>query len=264
MRAQARLRHADARDAGALVAEQELGVVPALVLLADEVLDRHPHVVEEHLVDLVAAVDGLTIGRTVMPGVFMSISRNEMPSCFFAAGSVRTRQKIQSAYCAERGPGLLAVDDVVVAVALRRAVFSEARSEPAPGSEKPWHHQSSRLRMRGRIALLLRLVAERDDHRADHVDAERQRLGRRLLLHLLAGRCTAAPGPSRCRPIPPASAAPTQPFLFRIRAATVTIARPWRRETSPSVQLLADAAPAGCVAQERRAPSSRNAFSSAA
>ena len=23
-----------------------------------------------------------------------------MPSCFFAAGSVRTRQKIQSAYCA--------------------------------------------------------------------------------------------------------------------------------------------------------------------
>ena len=45
-------------DAGALVAEQELGVVPALVLLADEVLRRHAHVVEEHLVDLAAAVDG--------------------------------------------------------------------------------------------------------------------------------------------------------------------------------------------------------------
>ena len=40
------------------------------------------------------------IGRTVMPGVFMSISRKEMPSCFLAAGSVRHRQKIQSAYCA--------------------------------------------------------------------------------------------------------------------------------------------------------------------
>ena len=37
-------------------------------------------------------------GRTVMPGVFMSISRNEMPSWRFAAlESVRTRQKIQSA-----------------------------------------------------------------------------------------------------------------------------------------------------------------------
>ena len=31
-----------------------------------------------------------------MPGVFMSISRKLMPSCFFAFGSVRTRQKIQS------------------------------------------------------------------------------------------------------------------------------------------------------------------------
>ena len=40
------------------------------------------------------------IGRTVTPGVFMSISRKEMPSCFLAVGSVRTRQKIQSAYCA--------------------------------------------------------------------------------------------------------------------------------------------------------------------
>ncbi len=40
------------------------------------------------------------IGLTVMPGVFMSISRKEMPSWFLASGSVRTRQKIQSAYCA--------------------------------------------------------------------------------------------------------------------------------------------------------------------
>ena len=62
------------------------------------------------------------IGRTVMPGVFMSISRNEMPSCFLALGSVRTRQKIQSAYWRERGPGLLAVDDVVVAVAHGRGL----------------------------------------------------------------------------------------------------------------------------------------------
>src|SRR5438094_932348 len=41
------------------------------------------------------------IGRTVMPGVFMSINRKEMPSCFLAAcGLVRTRQKHQSAICA--------------------------------------------------------------------------------------------------------------------------------------------------------------------
>ena len=37
------------------------------------------------------------IGRTVTPGDFMSMRRNEMPDCGLAAGSVRTRQKIQSA-----------------------------------------------------------------------------------------------------------------------------------------------------------------------
>jgi hypothetical protein len=36
-------------------------------------------------------------GRTVTPGVFMSMSRKVMPSCFFTVGSVRTRKKPQSA-----------------------------------------------------------------------------------------------------------------------------------------------------------------------
>src|SRR6185437_651730 len=49
---------ADAGDAGALVAEQELGVGPPLVLLADEVLRRHLDVVEEHLADLAPAIHG--------------------------------------------------------------------------------------------------------------------------------------------------------------------------------------------------------------
>jgi hypothetical protein len=39
----------------------------------------------------------IRIGRTSMPGVFMSIRRKLMPSCF-TFGSVRTRQKHQSAY----------------------------------------------------------------------------------------------------------------------------------------------------------------------
>ena len=37
------------------------------------------------------------IGRARTPGCAMSISRKLMPSCFFAVGSVRTRQKILSA-----------------------------------------------------------------------------------------------------------------------------------------------------------------------
>jgi hypothetical protein len=50
-------REAHARDIGALIREQILGVGPALVLFADEVLDRHAHVGEKHFVDLVLAVE---------------------------------------------------------------------------------------------------------------------------------------------------------------------------------------------------------------
>ena len=72
-----------------------------------------------------------------------------MPSCFFTEASVRASTKIQSAYWAsvvqvfwplitQSSPSRLAL------------VRSPARSEPAPGSEKPWHHQSRKSTMRGR------------------------------------------------------------------------------------------------------------------
>src|SRR5579875_1322594 len=89
------------------------------------------------------------MGRTVTPGERMSISRNEMPRCFCASGSVRTRLKIQSPYCpyvvqvfcpltTYSSPSRIAV------------VFSEARSEPAFGSEKPCDHQMSAFAVGGR------------------------------------------------------------------------------------------------------------------
>ena len=48
---------ADAGVVGALVAEQKFGVGPALVLLADQVVHRHLHIVEEDVVDLVLAIE---------------------------------------------------------------------------------------------------------------------------------------------------------------------------------------------------------------
>jgi hypothetical protein len=42
----------------------------------------------------------VSIGRTVTPGLFRSISRKEMPCCGLPLAWVRTRQKIQSAHCA--------------------------------------------------------------------------------------------------------------------------------------------------------------------
>ena len=52
------LRHAEPRDPGALVPEQELRVVPASVLFAHAAIDRDADIVEEDLVHLVPAVDG--------------------------------------------------------------------------------------------------------------------------------------------------------------------------------------------------------------
>ena len=65
-------------------------------------------------------------------------------------------------------------------------VFSEARSEPEPGSEKPWHQISSADRIGGEEALLLLLGAVGDDRRPAHREAEHvghlRRAGARDLL----------------------------------------------------------------------------------
>ena len=67
-----------------------------------------------------------------MPGVFMSISRKEMPSCGAARlGADQAEHAV--GVLGVGGPDLGAVDDIVVAVPQR--IFSEARSEPEPGSE---------------------------------------------------------------------------------------------------------------------------------
>jgi hypothetical protein len=90
-----------------------------------------------------------SIGRTVTPGLVMSMSRNEMPACFFTAGSVRTRQKIQSPYW----PSVVQVFCPLTTHSspLRTAVVrSDARSEPASGSENPCDHQMSRFAVLGR------------------------------------------------------------------------------------------------------------------
>ena len=70
----------DSGDVGTLVTEQILGDRPAAILVADEVGDRALHVVQEHFVDVVAAVERLDRPHADARRL-MSISRNEMPSC---------------------------------------------------------------------------------------------------------------------------------------------------------------------------------------
>jgi hypothetical protein len=81
------------------VGEQVLGDVPAAVELADEVLLRH--LTSSKNVSQNGDLPEISrIGFVDTPGEAMSKRRNEIPLCFGAAESVRTRQKIQSALSA--------------------------------------------------------------------------------------------------------------------------------------------------------------------
>ena len=78
-----------------------------------------------------------------------------MPCCFLgASGSVRTRLKIQSACW----PSVVHVFWPLItqsSPSFTALVVSDARSEPALGSEKPWHHQMSRLAVFGRYSFFI-------------------------------------------------------------------------------------------------------------
>ena len=90
-----------------------------------------------------------SIGRTSTPSRLMSISSIEMPRCFLASGSVRTKVKIQSACW----PSVVQVFWPLTTQSSpsRTAVVrSDARSEPASGSENPCAHQMSTFAVFGR------------------------------------------------------------------------------------------------------------------
>ena len=166
-------RTADAGHAGTLVAEQEFGVGPALVFLADQVFDRHAHVFEKDVVDLVRTVDG--DDRAHGDARRLHVDQQERDAGLRLCRSVGADQAENPVgMLGQRRPGLVAVDDVVVAVAHRlgadrcevgaRARLRIALAPPVLAGENPRQE-----------LLLLRFVAERVDDRADHGDAERQR-----------------------------------------------------------------------------------------
>jgi hypothetical protein len=130
----------------------------------------------------------------------MSISSMEMPCWGLAAlGSVRTSMKIQSAYC----PSVVQVFCPLTTYSSpsRTAVVrSEARSEPASGSENPWHHQMSRAAVGGRNRALSLFAAEGRDDRADHVGVERQRRRHARQLHLVEPDVALQVGPVLAAP----------------------------------------------------------------
>ena len=131
------------RQRDPLVAERDLGQAPAVALVADQVVGRQPHVVEEHLVERVRA-GHLDDGPDV------------------DAGQVHRAHEVGDALVLRRRRvGTSGDEDAVAGDAGRARSRSSARSrptrrrpaprgwterrgrDPAPGSLKSWHHMSS-------------------------------------------------------------------------------------------------------------------------
>jgi hypothetical protein len=90
-----------------------------------------------------------TKGRTSTPSWSMSIRKYVRPRCLGASGSVRATSMHHLASCAYVVQTFCPV--TTHSLPLRTArVFSDARSEPEPGSEKPWHQISSADRIGAR------------------------------------------------------------------------------------------------------------------
>ena len=107
-----------------------------------------------------------------------------MPSCFLTVLSVRTSRKIQFASECERSPGLLAVDDPVVAVQHR---LGAQGGEVGAGAGLAVALAPDVLAGEdaGEEALLLRLRAVADQQRAEHDDAMVRRAGDAVALVFL-------------------------------------------------------------------------------
>ena len=87
-------------------------------------------------------------GRIKIPGELMSIRKYVIPLCFGASGSVRARQTPNCALCAEDVHTFCPVSSQPPST--RTAlVRSDARSEPASGSENSWHQKISPLSVAG-------------------------------------------------------------------------------------------------------------------
>ena len=73
-----------------------------------------------------------------------------MPLCLGSVGLGAAEEEAPVGDVGVARPHLLAVHDVLVAALARRACGGPARSEPAPGSEKPWHQSSVAVHHRAR------------------------------------------------------------------------------------------------------------------
>ena len=100
----------------ALVREQQLAVAPAVTFLADQVLARHPHLVEEDFVDVRVAVH--RADRPYRNARRLHVDQQERDALLrpiFRTGAHQAEYPVRPLHVG--GPDLLAGDQVIVALA---------------------------------------------------------------------------------------------------------------------------------------------------
>ena len=174
-------RLGDAGDARALVAQQELGIGPAPVLLADAVRHRHAHIGEEHLVEIVPAVHG--DDRPHLDAGAVHVDQQEGDALLLLRGlRVGAHQREDPVRIVRAaGPDLGAVDDILVAVA-HGAGPERGEVGAGAGFRIALAPEHVALQDRRQVLRLLRFAAEGVDDRPHHHDAEGREAGRVMAL----------------------------------------------------------------------------------
>ena len=114
------------------------GAAPAVVLLADEAVVGHEHVVEEHLVEHRLA--GELAQRPDVDAGRLHVdheARDAVVLRLLGVGAGEADAPV--GFLGHRRPHLLAVQHPAALDARGACVDSDARSEPAPGSLNSWH-----------------------------------------------------------------------------------------------------------------------------
>ncbi len=163
-------------DAGALVGQQRLGAGPALVLVEDAVLHRHLHIIQEDIVDLVAALQG--DDRTHGDARRLHVDQQEADAGLrLGVGIGADQEEAPVGVLTERRPRLLAVDDVVFLAVLGHALGAGLQGgEVGAGTRLGIALAPPDLAVTdiGQELGFLLLGPEGVDHGRQHRDAERQ------------------------------------------------------------------------------------------
>ncbi len=148
----------------ALELQQPLGDGPALVELADQVLLRNLHVGEEHLRERRLAGDGPD--RPHLDARGLHVDQEEADAVMLDLGIGAHEAEAPVGEAAARGPDLLAVDQIVVALVLGLGLQAgEVRTRARLGIALAPAHLAARDP--GQVQLLLFLVAVFEQRRAE-------------------------------------------------------------------------------------------------